>query len=234
LLQYGKFFWSDPFLALFNNPDLIRSLIPHSKSSIRQDLFVISELGAKEGGFFVEIGAFDGVTSSNTYMLEKKFNWKGIVCEPQRSVFKKLRVERDCKIDSRAVWSHSSQELNFEELGSGQLSTLSDFMEGGINGPSRQSQESIFRYPVTTVCLNDLLIEHSAPFEIDYISIDTEGSEFSILSTFDFDKFNVRLFTIEHNWDATNRSLIKSIMLKNGYSILYPEISHQDDWYAKI
>jgi hypothetical protein len=56
------------------NADLLRS----SKAQLRQDIFVLNELNFKRDGYFVEFGATNGVDLSNTYLLEKGYNWKGI------------------------------------------------------------------------------------------------------------------------------------------------------------
>src|SRR6056297_216441 len=55
-----------------------------SKSQLRQDLFVLSELGFKQHGFFVEFGATNGIDLSNTYLMEARFGWNGILAEPAR------------------------------------------------------------------------------------------------------------------------------------------------------
>ena len=233
LLQFGKFYWGDPFMLLFKSPAKVRELIPLSKSGVRQDLFVISELDFKKDGFFVEIGAFDGITSSNTYMLEKEFSWTGILSEPSRSHAKTLSRLRSCRIDLRAVYSESKIRLKFEDLGGTQLSTLSEFLEGGIQEGNRLGQENRSSYLIETVSLNDLLVELEAPNFIDYISIDTEGSEYEILKTFDFNKFDVQIFTIEHNYDEIARAKILDLMISNGYHRVYPQVSHQDDWFRK-
>ena len=77
--QISIFYCNDPFLNLFNSPKRILELIPDSRSQVRQDLFVISEFGFKRGGYFVEFGAQNSKDGSNSYMLEKKFGWQGIV-----------------------------------------------------------------------------------------------------------------------------------------------------------
>ena len=74
-----------------------------------------------------------------------------------------------------------------------------------------------------TVTLNTLLDEYNAPSVIDYISLDTEGSELKILQAFDFRKWEVRIFSIEHNTevrdDGTNYiDSIRSLMESKGYA----------------
>ena len=65
-----------------------------SKSQLRQDLFVLSEHNFKENGFFVEFGSTNGVDLSNTYILETKFNWKGILAEPAKIWHSSLKDNR--------------------------------------------------------------------------------------------------------------------------------------------
>ena len=70
--------------------------IPYSKSQenrVPMDLFVLQHLDFKENGYFVEFGAADGKYLSNTYLMEKKFKWKGILCEPANNFQEKLKME---------------------------------------------------------------------------------------------------------------------------------------------
>ena len=84
---------------------------------------------------------------------------------------------------------------------------------------------------VETVSLNDLLMEARAPEEIDFMSVDTEKTEFNILSNFDFDKWRVRCLTIEHN-DTSNRQKVFDLMNDRGYR-KWPGLGHVDDWFAR-
>ena len=66
------------------------------------------------------------------------------------------------------------------------------------------------------ISLNDFLEQHKAPREIDYLSIDTEGSEFEILQDFPFERWHIRLLTVEHNF-TQRRIDIRALLEKNGY-----------------
>ena len=84
---------------------------------------------------------------------------------------------------------------------------------------------------VDTVSLNDLLAEHGAPASIDYLSVDTEGSEFDILETFDFAKYQVRVITVEHNFKPDARESIQRLLESNGFRREFEIFSKGDDWY---
>ena len=71
-----------------------------------------------------------------------------------------------------------------------------------------------------------------SPTTIDYLSIDTEGSEYDILKSVNFDKWEFRIITVEHNYTA-NRNLIYNLLTANGYKRIFENISLMDDWYVK-
>ena len=77
----------------------------------------------------------------------------------------------------------------------------------------------------------DLLKKYNAPKEIDYLSIDTEGSEFEILNAFDFDAYKIKVITCEHNFTPMREEIYKLLGSK-GYVRKYQEFSQFDDWYV--
>jgi hypothetical protein len=85
-------------------------------------------------------------------------------------------------------------------------------------------------YSVKTISLLDLLIKHEAPFNIDYLSIDTEGSEFDILNSFDFSAYSISIITVEHNYSPM-RAKIHNLLSSKGYNRVHQEFSKFDDWY---
>jgi len=204
-------------------------LFEKSKAQLRQDLLVLSMTNFKDYGYFVEFGATDGIRLSNTYLLETEFHWTGILSEPARVWHESIGKNRPNSIISHGcVWSRSREYLNFNETLVPELSTLENFSSLDSHGPSRQTGTS---YTVESISLEDLLKTSGAPDYIDYLSIDTEGSEYEILKSFDFDKYSFGVITCEHNF-TKNRELIYELFLKNGYERIFSTISQFDDWYV--
>jgi len=201
----------------------------YSHSQLHQDLFVISELNFKRNGFFVEFGATNGIDISNTVLLETEFGWKGILAEPARYWHEDLKRNRSAFIEERCVWVDSTSRLVFNETAVPELSTISSFSDLGMHSQSREVGKE---YVVETISLIDLLVKYKAPRHIDYLSIDTEGSEYSILSSFDFDRFTFGVITCEHAY-LPQREQIYELLSSKGYVRMYPELSAFDDWYIR-
>jgi FkbM family methyltransferase len=208
--------------------ELLR-LLPHSQAQLRQDLFVLSELGFKRDGFFVEFGAASGKELSNTWLLEKQFGWSGVLAEPARCWHARLAANRSCAIDHRCVWKCTGERLSFSEAGEAEISTLTDFKDGDLHAASRRSSR---HYMVETVSLDDLLAGHGGGRSPDYLSIDTEGSEFEILQACDFKRHPFKVITCEHNFTAA-REKIHTLLSAAGYVRKYEGISDFDDWYVR-
>jgi hypothetical protein len=118
--------------------------------------------------------------------------------------------------------------VNFLETDIGELSTIESFGEDDEHSGAREARQS---YGVLTVSLLDLLIFHDAPKNIDFLSIDTEGSEFEILDAFDFSQYSFGAIAVEHNYSAT-RERVRDLLLSHGYRQVYPELSDFDDWFV--
>lgn len=204
-------------------------LLPLSQSQLRQDLFVLSELGFKHCGFFVEFGAASGKELSNTWLLEKHFGWSGILAEPAKCWHERLAVNRSSTIEHRCVWKTSGEKLDFAEASEAEISTLTSFKDGDLHAASRRSSR---HYQVETISLNDLMAEHKAPDNPDYLSIDTEGSELEILQAFDFKRYPFKVITCEHNFTPA-REKIHVLLTAAGYVRKYDKISDFDDWYVR-
>lgn len=199
----------------------IRLHSDQSFSQLHQDVLVLALTNFKEYGYFIEFGAADGIKFSNSYLLESKYNWSGVCAEPIPSQFKKLVENRACSVDPRVVYNTTGSFVNFKinEISLDESKIVTDLDDGDIS--------------VETVTLVDLVREYNAPKEIDYMSIDTEGTEYEIISNFDFLNYDVKIITIEHNYNEENRMKIYSHLVPLGYKRILTDKSQWDDWYVK-
>lgn len=198
-----------------------------SKSQLGQDIRVLDFYKNKKGGCFVDIGASDGIKLSNTYLLEKEFQWKGICVEPVPETFQKLIVNRPESICCQcSVYSESDLTLLFDvanddDLYSG-ISQHIDCHKSVVDSNKRTIQTQ-------TISLLDLLVKNDAPSFIEYLSLDTEGSEYEILKGFKFDNYIFGLIDVEHNFVEPRRTHIRDLLTSNGY--VYMGENRWDDMY---
>ena len=219
-------------LRALNNDKNAHQLLNYffsSKSQFRQDLFVLSFLDFKKNGYFVEFGATNGIDLSNTYLMEKELGWNGILAEPATVWHNDLKNNRKCNIETNCVWKDSISTLTFNQVTVAELSTISSYSDADLHKEARKEGET---YKVNTISLNDLLLKYNAPSYIDYLSIDTEGSEYEILSNFDFSQYTFGVITCEHNYTPTREKLY-SLLTKQGYLRVFEDLSLFDDWYVK-
>lgn len=208
--------------------ELAVEILPLSYSDDFQDLFVTLMLGATRQGMFVEFGASDGIRGSNTYMLESSFAWHGTLAEPARIWSEALKRNRRCNVVNSCVWSESGKELTFRETEDAGLSTIDQFASADHHFAKRKRGRV---YKVPTISLNDLLMRHSVSNKVDYISIDTEGSELDILNQLDFDRWAFSVLTVEHNF-RSDREALHQLLSSRGYVRAPVKLSKQDDWYV--
>jgi FkbM family methyltransferase len=201
-----------------------------SKSQIFQDLWALWEADGKRGGYFVEFGAAGGVWLSNSWYLEKEMGWSGILAEPNPVFAKSLARERRCSISNKAVFSRSGDQVEFLAVRSAELSRIAAVASADHHDHKRVADSETI--VVETISLNDLLVEQAAPRVIDFMSVDTEGSEHAILEAFDFDRWDVRTLAVEHNKTPAREAIFK-LLTARGYRRKWREISRFDDWYVK-
>jgi FkbM family methyltransferase len=230
LLAFGRRATSgqtDPDLAAFLSFCLLNGR--RAKGQLMQDLYVLHKL-PKSGGFFVDFGGTDGITINNTYLLETALQWQGIIAEPMPAWHQALQTNRHCNIDRRCVWSSSGETMEFlVPMDTPELSTLRDFRDADEHSALRRKNVAVIE--VETISLNDLLLAHHCPRFFDYLSIDTEGSEYEILRSLDMDRWQPCLITVEHNHMEETRSQIKSLLNRHGYVREFEMCSKWDDWY---
>lgn len=181
-------------------------------SQIGQDKWVHSILGNKKNGFFIELGACDGLHLSNTLFFERELGWNGICIEPNDIYFEKLKINRNCLKSNGLAYSEQDKVIDF---------SICDAASGVVDeniGPFTSKTTVVKK---TTTTLSNILDQFNAPSMIDYLSLDVEGQEYNILSTFPFNKYNFRCITVEHNAPhigSTQQLKIRKLLEENCYT----------------
>lgn len=185
-----------------------------------EDYYLWSVLGRPLAGFFVEVGAFDGVYLSNTYALEQ-MGWKGVCVEPHPRFFpicQQNRPNSDC-VHAACVGSAnvSEVELVAEHLGiySG-VAVADQTLHTKYAALHKQLQVERINVPARTL---DAILSKAEASCVDLMSVDTEGTELDVLDGLDFARYGPRLLLVEANTvdeaEATQRYLAE-----RGYSQL--------------
>lgn len=175
----------------------------------------------KINGFFIEVGANDGVTFSNTYYLEKERNWTGICVEPHPTAFEKLKKNRKATLINACI-ADADKEGEFMKIeGYGEMYSglVSKYDEKHIYRIDRDlkayggSKETI-KIPCLTL---NSIIKNNNLTHIDYCSIDTEGGELDILETANLQENDITVISVENNYYEKS---LKDFMKKFNYRLL--------------
>lgn len=173
--------------------------------------------------FYLDVGANHGQVISNTYLLDK-MGWRGICVEP---IEQAGYEDRTCIIEREVVGSKRGQQVEFQVATDSGLSGAREFL-----GAHKEAASSGSKVIKNVTLLQDILIRQNAPTFIDFLSLDTEGSEFEILNSFPLDTYFFGHIAVEHNMEEPKRSNIQKLLLANGYA-LQKEVSGQDDWFVR-
>jgi len=183
-------------------------------SEFGQDKWIVEDVFMrKRGGFFVDVGASDGIRRSNTYALEKYYGWQGICVEPGKA-FVELQRNRRCITDNSCLGRSSGQTVRFRNVARDvHLSGIEEYLPRDHGGRSLTGHT----VELTTSTLHDVLRAHDAPVHIDYLSIDTGGSEYAVLQSFPFHLYTFGAITVAHAPQEAHRASLRELLDHNGY-----------------
>jgi FkbM family methyltransferase len=177
--------------------------------------------GKKENGLFVDVGSNDGLIVSNTAYMEMDLGWRGICIEPHPDAFKRLEKNRNC-IKYNCCVSDEDTELDFlSVIGYAEmLSCIKDKTSkehiNRINSEVIKHGGSVKEIKIKSLPLQKILDDNNIS-KIDYLSIDTEGSEVSVINSIDFEKTKIKIISCENSNDDET---VKSFLLKKGFRFL--------------
>ncbi len=243
-----------PAMAIASGPD--GREVWHSQYG--QDQYVAEEVyrGVLKGGYYVEVGAADGRMLSNALALEERYGWSGLCVEPSRQYAALLHSGRRCIMRSEPLGPVSGKVVEFiEDVYNAQVGekwsissvSASRRMEESERIRTSENSHNLFSgivsyldtYDVAgevsrkvTRTLGELLEESHAPPFIHFLSIDTEGSEHAILSTFPFHRWTFGAIAVEHNHHRSKREALRTLFHNYGY--IRTACIETDDMYAHV
>lgn len=189
-------------------------------SQYGQDVTVFELLGKPKQGVFVDIGANDGVTFSNSLLFEKS-GWTGVCVEPNPAIFRILEQKRSCPLINACIADQDGPvDFMVVEGDAHMLSGILEFCDNHhlelvdkaitAQGGSKRIEEIEAMSPSTLCATFDIK-------EIDFLSVDTEGCELPILKSFDFEKIPVRMISVEN---GSRSSAVFRYLTSKGYVLV--------------
>lgn len=198
-------------------------------SQYQQDQYVYENFFKnKHDGVFVDIGAHDGITLSNTYFFEKTMGWTGLCVEPIPEVYTRLKANRNCLCIQGCIFDNRDS-VPFLKI-SGWAEMLSGIIENYDPQHVKRIQSEIALNGgqseiVNVKCYNltDLLLENHIQ-HIDYLSIDTEGGELGILHSIDFSRIDIDVIEVENNYHDPFQAFLEPLGYKKACDLGPDEI----------
>lgn len=187
---------------------------------------------SKKRGFFIELGANDGVAQSNTLILELVFGWSGVLVEPVSDSFRKLQKNRNSRrnylanvacvsfsFEGEHVSLALSNLMSSPLIPSNDLDVRAHVLGKGVGGPLPTEL-------VEARTLTAVLEEAKAPHEIDLLSLDVEGGEMEVLEGIDFLSYRIDWILVE----SRSPRDVSNLLQAHGYQLV-KRLTHHDFLY---
>ena len=190
------------------------------ETQLNQDIFALL-INRFKSGFFVEIGANDGITLSNTVYLEQNFGWNGILVEANPKYHDDLQNRKSESVIAAIV----DEEGYYEFCTAG--------LYGGITALLDKKHENLTRnadsISVWGTRLDRILSRYGAPSNINFISVDTEGAEVSIVEQMcSLESYRFMCGCIEYNGRQDDYQSIKRLLCDSGYRVVWEGQTRHD------
>lgn len=172
-------------------------------SQFRQDWFIFNNYfrGRQYGdGFYIDVGANNPKTLSNTLFFDKCLGWKGICVEPN-PIYHKGYTQRSCRLAPHCVWKEKKSLFfdlpHTDSKGTGGM--IMNCTEDGVC-----TEKALGRVQkITCLSLDEIMQQYAPegglPQTIDLLSVDVEGFEIDVLQPFNFPAYNISVVTVEIN-----------------------------------
>lgn len=186
-----------------------------------------------DNGYFVELGANDGVTQSNSLYFEKHRNWRGLLVEPAPQNFLKCRQSRSARNSIYCAACVSfGYDKEFVRIAYSNLMSAPVGLDSDIKDPHAHAKlggqflgdgDATFEFGAVARTLNSLLLEVDAPKLIDFLSLDVEGAELEVLKGVDHQAYRFKYLLVE----CRDFGRLNGYLHKQGYRFV-EKLSEQD------
>ena len=191
---------------------LIMRIFKKSYSQWGEDIIIDNLLGQKSNGFYVDVGAYDPTRFSNTKRFYLK-GWRGINIEPDPTKIKKFYKSRSKDINLNVGIANKNEIQDFFKF---DPQTLSTFSKSAAADYQKQGYTLIETFKVKVNKLGQILEKERKNRQIDFFSIDTEGSDLEVLKSNNWKKFKPKVICIEGQGKNPEKLLVKL-----GYKKIY-------------
>lgn len=183
--------------------------------------------------FFVQVGGFDGTTDDPLYDMVMSYKWSGIIVEPMKEAFERLTQNyiknKKCILEKVAIAGIRGERKfysikdTFNKLPywTKQLGSFHREVILKHNKWVRDIEKYIIEENVSVVTFSDIFTKHNIS-KINLLCLDTEGSDFELLSSFDFNRYKPELVLFEHkhlNQEEKQKSF--DVLEDKGYSFMH-------------
>jgi FkbM family methyltransferase len=214
-------------------PQFYKNLFGKSKkyySQYQQDKILNQTIFRnRRHGVFCDVGAFDGITMSNTYFFEKTLCWNGICVEPLPQLFHQLQKARRCIcINACAYNERRTVEFQANEgYGIGLSGIIQSYHES--HRERIRKEQELYKgtkriLKLQTLLLQDLFDEFACT-TVDYLTIDTEGSELEVLQGIDFRKVHINVAEVENNYPDSPKTKKLFDLLEDNNFVFFKTIA---------
>ena len=194
-----------------------------------------------ENGFYIEAGANDGISQSNTFLYEQKYNWTGLLVEPNIPKYNQCLINRPKSIvENYALVSENYKDKfiegdfiheDYHNSLTGMVMDEGDYCDNSLRFHKNERKEQYELVKVPAITLTKLLEKHNVN-KVDFLSLDVKGYEISVLNGIDFEKFSPTYCLIETTTDQSRIDVISNYMKDKNYEVV--ERMSGNDFLYKI
>lgn len=164
---------------------------------------------------------------SNTWLLENRYDWNGVLVECNTKHLENLRSRKAALVE-KAAWNKTGKILKFNATDDSVLASLADIHQNNAHDRSHFTEIC-----VDTMTLDEILTQANAPKTIDYISVDVEGVELNVLEGLTPGKWDINSINLEHNHDVERPAEFDRLMKDYGLVRVLENVSDFDAYYTK-